>query len=459
MYNYIKNCSIDCRKLINKLRCSIQQSSSLLLTFFDLNKKERKNNNLLIKFAERCFLPKIITYRKKMQNRNNYWLKRTRSRLPFKKRLFGEKIDISKFIQKSSSNVKEHGIKIENTFSDFNFCEPIKRNINKRSFITPTPIQDQALNHAILGRDIIGLADTGTGKTAVFLLPLIEKVYKDRSQKVLIITPTRELAEQIETEFRQFSLDMKIFSGICVGGSNLYNQVSNIRRNNPNFIIGTPGRLLDLSKRGIIKFNLFQNIVLDEVDRMLDMGFINDIRIILKQLPSERQSFFFSATMPIKIKELINQFSNNPVTIETKTGQTPKNVEQDIIKVPNGMKFNRLRELLLQSEVSKVLIFIETKREVERIARELINEGFKADSIHGDKRQNQRQKALKMFRDNLINILVATDVAARGLDINGITHVINYTVPQTFNDYIHRIGRTGRCNNKGFAYTFVENHE
>lgn len=389
------------------------------------------------------------------------WQKRSGSNSRFgsgnraPRKRFGENIDISRFIKKASENVQEKAIEITHTFQDFNFCEPLKQNLDKREYKTPTPIQDQAISLMLEGRDMIGLANTGTGKTAAFLLPLIEKVYKDRSQKVLIIVPTRELALQIENEYHQFSWGMKIFSAVCVGGAPIYRQIQNLNRR-PNFVIGTPGRLKDLSKRGNLKLNSFQNVVLDEVDRMLDMGFIDDIKMMLTQLPKERQSLFFSATLPIKIKGLVSQFSNNPATVEVKTGETTKNVEQDIVRVSDRSgKFDKLHEILSRSEVSKALIFVETKREVDKITTDLSRKGHKVDSIHGDKRQSQRQRALGLFKNDTINILVATDVAARGLDIKEVSHVINYTVPQTFDDYVHRIGRTGRGDCKGFAYTFV----
>jgi superfamily II DNA/RNA helicase len=281
-------------------------------------------------------------------------------------------------------------------------------------------------------------------------------VFKNRSQKVLILAPTRELALQIDDEFRQFSWSMKIFSTVCVGGAPIYKQINNLKRE-PNFIIGTPGRLKDLSEKNLIKFESFNNIVIDEIDRMLDMGFIDEIKNILAKLPKERQSLFFSATMPIKIRDLVHHFLIDPVTVEIKSGETTANVDQDIVRVRSSeMKFNQLEELLRQSDLKKVLIFSETKREVEKLTSNLVGEGFKADSIHGDKKQHQRQKALSLFKNNAINILVATDVAARGLDIDDISHVINYTIPQTYNDYVHRIGRTGRGNKKGMALTFVE---
>ncbi len=369
---------------------------------------------------------------------------------------FGESIDVSKFICKPSGTVEAKTEVIKNSFADFNMSKEIQKNLEHKKYVTPTPIQDQSINHIIDGKDIIGLANTGTGKTGAFLLPLIDKVFKDKSQKVLILAPTRELALQIDDEFRQFSWSMKIFSAVCVGGAPIYKQINNLKRE-PNFIIGTPGRLKDLSEKNLIKFESFNNIVIDEIDRMLDMGFIDEIKRILAQLPKERQSLFFSATMPLKIRDLVHQFLINPITVEIKSGETAANVDQDIVRVRSlEMKFNQLQELLRQTDLKKVLIFSETKRDVERLTSNLVGEGFKADSIHGDKKQHQRQKALTLFKNNAINILVATDVAARGLDINDISHVINYTVPQTYNDYVHRIGRTGRGDKKGIALTFVE---
>lgn len=366
-----------------------------------------------------------------------------------------ETIDISKFVRKAVEGTQE-AIAVKNSsFDNFELCPQLKKNLTDKGYLLPTPIQDQAINLISAHKDIVGLADTGTGKTAAFLLPLVERVYKDRLQKVLIIAPTRELALQIDQELRQFAYSMGIFSAICVGGMPIFKQISSLRRN-PNFVIGTPGRLKDLSQRNQIRFANFSNVVIDEIDRMLDMGFIEDIRGILSQLPEKRQSLFFSATIPPKIRSLVSQFSADPVFIEVKSEQTADNIDQDIVRVAdNSMKFNQLQELLRNRDLKKVLIFIETKREVEKLASDLVRKGFRADSIHGDKKQYQRQRALSCFRENKINILVATDVAARGLDIKDITHVINYTVPQTYLDYIHRIGRTGRANNKGAAYTFV----
>lgn len=368
----------------------------------------------------------------------------------------GEDIDISKFVKKIAPEKEQKIDEITNTFADFGLCPELEVNLKYKKYATPTPIQDKAIKPIMEGKDIIGLANTGTGKTAAFLLPLINKVFKNPEEKVLIIVPTRELALQIEAEFRQFAWSMKLFSAVCVGGMPIFKQIGNLKRN-PNFVIATPGRLKDLSERNMVKLPTFQNIVLDEVDRMLDMGFVDDIAAILNQLPEKRQSLFFSATMPTKIKNLVSKFSDNPIMIQVQTVNNGANVEQNVVKVRDrAMKFTQLKELLSEPEVKKVLIFSETKMDVDRLTMNLNHDGFKAESIHGNKKQNQRQRSLTLFRNDQVNILVATDVAARGLDINDISHVINYTVPQTFDDYIHRIGRTGRGDKKGTALTFVE---
>ena len=388
-------------------------------------------------------------------NSHNNNRKKFNNRRTSKKRGRSEDIDTRKFVCRARPEEQISVTKIQNSFSDFKFDQIINRNISEIGYSTPTPIQDQSIVSIMEGRDLIGLANTGTGKTAAFLLPLIDKCIKNRNQKVLIIAPTRELAQQIEQELKKFSKNLGIQSVVCVGGIPIYRQISNLKRN-PNFVVGTPGRLKDLKNRANIRFGLFQNIVLDEIDRMLDMGFVDEIKQILEELPKKRQSLFFSATLPPKIESLVQQFLINPVTVKTTIGKTAQNVDQDVVRTTDKNKFNRLTELLSKDDLNKVLIFSETKRGVEKLSKSLSTNGFTSDSIHGDKKQNQRQRALLKFKDNAIQVLVATDVAARGLDIDNVSHVINYTIPQTYNDYIHRIGRTGRGDKKGVALTFVE---
>lgn len=342
-----------------------------------------------------------------------------------------------------------------NTFSDFPIDETVRKNVLSRGYDKPTPIQDQAILPMLQGRDLVGIADTGTGKTAAFLLPLITKVAKDRNQKVLIITPTRELAAQIQDEFKRFSAGMNMYSTLCIGGASINVQFRELERR-PNFVIGTPGRIMDLESRRRLNLRQYQNVVLDEVDRMLDMGFINDIKEIISFLPQSRQSLFFSATLPDKIKTVMQSFLVNPVMVQVKTGSTAQNVDQDIIRTNGKDKVEILHQLLIKQEFSKVLVFGRTKWGVNKLEINLSNRGFKIASIHGNKSQGQRTRALRMLKNNEVQVLLATDVASRGIDVEDITHVINYDVPESYDDYVHRIGRTGRAGKKGVALTFID---
>lgn len=339
-------------------------------------------------------------------------------------------------------------------FEELPINESLKANIIRHKYTTPTPIQDGAILPILSGKDVIGIADTGTGKTAAFLIPLIEKILKNDAENVLVIAPTRELAQQIQTELRIFTQGMRVYSALCIGGSNIRNQISEVRRD-PHFIIGTPGRLKDLIERKVLSMNRFNTIVLDEVDRMVDMGFIQDIKYLISLLPAKRQSLFFSATVSNQIKDIINSFLTNPITISVKTSQSSDHIHQDVVRLNGAYKIDVLTNLLKKEDFKKVLIFGRTKRGVEKLAVTLFQMGFKVASIHGDKPQFKRQHALRLFKDNVVNILVATDVAARGIDVPNITHVINYDQPTTYEDYIHRIGRTGRANQAGMALTFV----
>lgn len=366
-------------------------------------------------------------------------------------------IDVSKFINKAVITEEVEHFVPEHKFSDFVINENLKSNIIKKGYTLPTPIQDRAIPHVLRGSDVVGIANTGTGKTAAFLIPLIDKVIKNPNEKVLVVVPTRELALQIDAELKGFTPMMKIFSVCCVGGANIMPQIRDLRYHN-NFIIGTPGRLKDLIERKCIDLSKFKTVVLDEADRMLDMGFINDMRYMMDRMPKDRHTLFFSATLSREIEALIKNFLKEPVTISVKTRDTSKNVDQDVVRIQNGKnKLDVLHDLLLQKEdFNKVLIFGRTKHGVEKLSVMLEQRGFKVESIHGDKNHSRRQKALSLFKDSHVQILVATDVAARGLDIAGVSHVINYDIPATYDDYVHRIGRTGRGGKKGKALTFVE---
>lgn len=342
-------------------------------------------------------------------------------------------------------------------FVDFNIDPVLKENISQKGYNMPLPIQDQAIPYILEGKDLLGIANTGTGKTAAFLIPLIQKVIKNRNSKIIIITPTRELADQITDELFILNRYLSIFSVKCIGGTSIINQIKNLRRNH-NFIIGTPGRLLDLIKRKELNISNFSTVVLDEVDRMLDMGFIEDIRSIIKLLPKERQSLFFSATVDPKIEGIIRLILKpGYIKISVKTGETSKLVNQEVVHYSGfSEKLSKLEILLKSEKCEKVLVFVNRKYEVDKLDKHLYTRGFQVDSIHGDKRQSQRQRAILNFKRGKSKVLIATDVAARGLDISGVTHVINYDPPNNYQDYIHRIGRTGRVDKFGTALTFIE---
>ncbi len=369
-------------------------------------------------------------------------------------------VDLSKLINKAKPMEDVEVFVPQHQFKDFPIDERLKDNIIKKGYITPTPIQDQSIPHVLNGEDIVGMANTGTGKTAAFLIPLIDKVLKNRAlgknEYALIMVPTRELALQIEQEFYGFAKQLNINAVCCVGGANILPQIRVLRRK-PNFVIGTPGRLKDLAERGELDFAQFQSVVLDEADRMLDMGFIPDMRFIMDQMPKDRHTLFFSATLSRDIEKLIGDFLNNPARVSVKTRDTAATIDQDVVRVgPGQQKFDVLVDLLEKDpSMSKVLVFGRTKHGVERLTRDLMHKGIKADSIHGDKTHGRRQKALGLFKQDHVRVLVATDVAARGLDISGVSHVINYDLPGTYEDYTHRIGRTGRAGQAGKALTFI----
>ena len=372
----------------------------------------------------------------------------------------GERIDISKFINKATVTEEVARFIPEHTFQDFKIGEALKKAILDKGYDTPTPIQDRAIPHILQGADLLGIANTGTGKTGAFIIPLIHKVRLDPKEQVLIVVPTRELAIQIDNELKSFAprtkTEKQIFSVCCIGGASIGKQISELRYQY-NFIIGTPGRLKDLIERRMINLSEFNTVVLDEADRMLDMGFIDDMRFIMSGTPKERQTLFFSATLSREVEKLISEFLREPVRISVKTGDTAKNVEQDVVRVDrSASKLDVLHDLLNNEEFNKVLIFGRTKQGVEKLSQMLIQRGFKAESIHGDKNHSKRQQALTLFKSDRVKILVATDVAARGLDIADVSHVINYDLPATYDDYVHRIGRTGRSNKRGKALTFVE---
>lgn len=378
-----------------------------------------------------------------------------RSRGGPKKQGRGQYIHPSKFIREATP-VKQEDYTPTHTFEDFKVADVLKANLAANGYKIPSPVQDQTIPAGLEGKDVIGIANTGTGKTVAFGLPVLNKLMADKSSKALIIAPTRELAQQIDDEFRKVAKGSGLAGAILIGGTPMGPQLRDLR-GRPQIVIGTPGRIKDHINRGSFKAKDFNVVVLDEVDRMLDMGFVDDVTTILSEIADERQSFFFSATMEPRIQSLIQTFSKDPVIVSVKTGDTSDNVHQNIIEYRSrNEKIDKLHDLLIQEKVEKTIIFHDTQRAVEELARELHSRGFKSDAIHGAKTQVQRQRALNKFKSSEVNILVATDVAARGIDVKDITHVINYTVPQTYADYTHRIGRAGRAGNTGYALTFVE---
>ncbi len=363
--------------------------------------------------------------------------------------------DLSKFINKAVITEEVENFIPEHKFVDFAVVDVLKKNIIEKGYESPTPIQDKAIPHILRGEDIVGIANTGTGKTAAFLIPLINKVLASSNEKVLILVPTRELAFQIEEELRAFAKGTGLFSVVCIGGAGMGKQISELRHKH-HFVIGTPGRLKDHIESRHLDLSQFRTVVLDEADRMLDMGFINDMRFMMDRMPKERQTLFFSATLSQEIEKLIHSFLRTPARISVKTRDTSKNIDQDIIRIKGKTKAEVLLDLLVQKDFDKVLVFTRTKHGADKLAKFLNTSGIKTEAIHGNKLQTARQKALKEFKDNRSRVLVATDVAARGLDIADVSHVINFDLPATYEDYVHRIGRTGRAQKKGKALTFVE---
>ncbi len=361
----------------------------------------------------------------------------------------------SQFINRTPSTTEvEEEFSPIHTFEQFGLAPSLLVSLNKMGVKKPTPIQDRIIPEILKGNDVVGLAETGTGKTAAFLLPLIDMTLKDGKRRTLIVTPTRELAVQIEAELKMLGQGMNLQSVVCVGGAGIGPQISALQRN-PRFIIGTPGRLIDLINRGKLQPENIKTVILDEADRMLDMGFINDIRAILGKTPASRETHLFSATMASSAQALVKDFLRNPVEISVKKRDTISSISQNVISYSPDKKFEKLTETLEKIKGSRIIIFGAMKYSVEKLAKQLKQFGFSTDSIHGNKSHGQRKRSLDRFKNGQIKILVATDVAARGIHVNNVSHVINYDLPSTFEDYIHRIGRTGRAHKSGEALTFV----
>lgn len=349
-------------------------------------------------------------------------------------------------------------------FDELQLIEPLVRALRTEGYTRPSPIQTQAIPHILAGRDLLGCAQTGTGKTAAFALPILQRFTENRPQgapylRSLVLAPTRELAAQIGESFRTYGKFTRVHAITIFGGVNQRPQVEHLRRG-AEILIATPGRLLDLMSQGYAKLDRLEVLVLDEADRMLDMGFINDVRRIVAALPSKRQTLMFSATMPANILALADSILNDPVRVAvTPVASTVETIQQSIYFVEKSDKPALLEHLLHDTAVRRVLVFTRTKHGANKVVRHLRQAALSAEAIHGNKSQSAREQALAKFRGGTIRVLVATDIAARGIDVDEITHVINYDLPNEPESYVHRIGRTGRAGASGIAYSFCDADE
>ncbi|MEN9282077.1 MAG: hypothetical protein RL594_1012 [Bacteroidota bacterium] len=345
------------------------------------------------------------------------------------------------------------------TFAELQLCAPLLSAVEAAGYSTPTPIQEQAIPVVMSGRDIFGCAQTGTGKTAAFGLPILHRLHSEGpfrgGPRVLILAPTRELAVQIDESFRSYSKGLRIRSVVLLGGVSIRPQIDQIRRG-VDVIIATPGRLLDVVEHRALNLKHIHTFVLDEADRMLDMGFLPSIRQIVGLIPAQRHTLFFSATLPREIRDLANSLLSNPVHIAvTPENTTTEKVDQRLYFVERDQKRALLTHLLEEKMDGSVLVFTRTKRGADRVTKDLAKAGLRAASIHGDKSQTARQKALNDFKTGRTRVLVATDIAARGIDIAQLPYVVNFDVPEAAETYVHRIGRTGRAGNSGVAVTLA----
>jgi superfamily II DNA/RNA helicase len=351
------------------------------------------------------------------------------------------------------------------SFQDFGLAEPITRALAEERYLKPTPIQTQTIPLALARRDLIGIAQTGTGKTAAFALPILHHLVSDprppqrKSCRVLVLSPTRELSAQILDSFRAYGRHLDISATLAIGGVPMGRQVRALM-NGVHILVATPGRLLDLVQSHALRLDDVRFLVLDEADRMLDMGFIHDIRRIVAKLPKERQTLFFSATMPRAISELAEQMLRNPAKVAvTPPASTVESVEQRIIHIDRAAKPATLADVLRREAIDRALVFTRTKHGADKVVRALVKSGIPAEAIHGNKSQNQRERVLAAFRGGAVRTLVATDIAARGIDVEGISHVVNYDLPNVPETYVHRIGRTARAGATGVAISLCAAEE
>jgi ATP-dependent RNA helicase RhlE len=353
------------------------------------------------------------------------------------------------------------------TFKELHLIDPILKALDNEGYTTPTPVQAQAIPSILMQRDLLGCAQTGTGKTAAFAIPMLQLMHVDIQDatkgklpiRALILTPTRELAIQIDESFKAYGKFLHLKTTVIFGGVPQGAQVTQLQRG-VDILIATPGRLLDLIGQGFIKLNQIKFFVLDEADRMLDMGFVQDVRRIIKVLPTKKQTLFFSATMPHEIQDLADSLLSDPVKVEvTPVATTAETIEQYVYMVEKQNKRNLLQYLLKDANIKTVLVFTRTKHGADKVVKDLLKMNITAEAIHGNKSQNARQRALSNFKNKVTRVLVATDIAARGIDIDELTHVINYELPNIPETYVHRIGRTGRAGASGVSFSFCDEEE
>jgi ATP-dependent RNA helicase RhlE len=352
-----------------------------------------------------------------------------------------------------------------NSFTELGLALPITRALADERYVTPTPIQSQTIPPAMSGRDIVGIAQTGTGKTAAFALPILHQIAANRTRpekktcRVLVLSPTRELSGQIVDSFKTYGRHMHVSVTLAIGGVPMGRQVRALMHG-VEVLVATPGRLLDLVQSNALRLGSVEILVLDEADRMLDMGFIHDIRKIIAKIPSKRQTLFFSATMPSEIEDLAKQMLNNPARVAvTPVASTVDRVTQRVMHVARADKPALLVDTLRGEKIDRVLVFTRTKHGADKVVRQLNQKGLAAEAIHGNKSQGQRERALAAFRDGRVRTLIATDIAARGIDVDGISHVVNYDLPNIPESYVHRIGRTARAGAEGIAISFCDGEE
>lgn len=389
---------------------------------------------------------KSYTYKKRRPNTNS---RRNKPARPA--------IDVNQYINEGKAQATPEAYVNQYTFADFGLDNSLEALIAEKGYKNPSEVQDKAIKPIMEGRDLIGIAGTGTGKTAAFLIPIIQMLLENRQENLaLVIAPTRELANQIQDEFKSLTHRLRLYSTCLIGGTSVGESIRNLKRQN-HLIIGTPGRLQDMANQKALDYSKFNILVLDEFDRMLDMGFSKEVEKINQQMTNKEQSLLFSATLDPSQKNLVNKIVRNPVTVQSEhSTHTSDAIDQKVIQSNGKDKFTLVKDLLSEPGNNKTILFCETKRHADRMVKKLLRDEFSADAIHGNKTQRQREKALNRFKTGRINVLVATDVVARGIDVENVELVINYQAPMNYADYIHRIGRTGRAGKVGRAVTLID---